>query len=85
LHPEWLAKAEKALGKDGERLAFAITLSTTESRHGTHILSGAMSVARRQAAKTFKAEAKVQHELIANEKRLTCIQPNEENGYGCHS
>jgi hypothetical protein len=61
-----------------DRLNFAIIPSTTEGRHGTHILSGAMSMARRQAAKAYKAEAKVQHELLANEKRSANIQRNEQ-------
>jgi len=84
LNPEWLAAAEEQLGEDAERalldsrLQFAIVQSTTEGRHGTHILSGVMSTARRQAAKAYKAETKAQKENSSNEKRLARTQRNEQ-------
>jgi hypothetical protein len=81
---KWLPSVEKRLGKSGEaallrsRLKFAITPNTTEGRHGTHILSGPMSKARRQVAKADRAEANLQHERVANDKRLARLQYNED-------
>ena len=80
----WLVLVENRLGKNAEaallrsRLAYAITSNTTEGRHGTHILSGRMSKARRQAAKADEAEGKLQHERVANEIRLERLQHNED-------